>query len=68
MKNKANFEIPLPFELVAYWRLDETEGYIAYERVAVKDAVVFGDAVWQPESGHVDGALSFLRKTRSDLK
>ncbi len=42
---------------VAYWKLDETEGDIAYDSVAVNDAVVFGDAVWQPTGGHVDGAL-----------
>jgi N-acetylneuraminic acid mutarotase len=51
------FEEILPPELVAYWRLDETEGDIAYDSVAVNDAVVFGDAVWQPEGGRVDGAL-----------
>jgi N-acetylneuraminic acid mutarotase len=44
---------------VAYWKLDETEGDIAYDSVAVNDAVVFGDAVWQPEGGHVAGALQF---------
>jgi hypothetical protein len=42
---------------VAYWKLDETEGDIAYDSAAANDAVVFGDAVWQPEGGHVDGAL-----------
>ncbi|MHC4192504.1 MAG: LamG-like jellyroll fold domain-containing protein [Planctomycetota bacterium] len=49
----------LPTELVAYWKLDETEGDIAYDSVAANDAVVFGDAVWQPEGGHVNGALQF---------
>ncbi|MHC4540615.1 MAG: hypothetical protein ACYS74_12665, partial [Planctomycetota bacterium] len=37
--------------LVAHWALDEAEGDIAYDSVAVNDAVVFGDAVWQPEGG-----------------
>ena len=44
---------------VAYWKLDEAEGDIAYDSVAVNDAVVFGGAVWQPDSGQVDGALQF---------
>ncbi|MHC4581294.1 MAG: LamG-like jellyroll fold domain-containing protein [Planctomycetota bacterium] len=44
---------------VAYWKLDETEGDIAYDSAAVNDAVVFGGAVWQPASGAVDGALEF---------
>jgi len=48
-----------PFPPVAYWKLNETEGDIAYDSVAANDAVVFGDVVWQPEGGQVDGALSF---------
>ncbi|MHC4192294.1 MAG: LamG-like jellyroll fold domain-containing protein [Planctomycetota bacterium] len=51
------FEEIFPLELVAYWKLDETEGDIAYDSVVVNDAVVFGGVVWQPEGGHVDGAL-----------
>ncbi|MHC4175279.1 MAG: LamG-like jellyroll fold domain-containing protein [Planctomycetota bacterium] len=43
--------------LVAHWKLDETEGDIAYDSVAANDAVVIGDAIWQPDGGHVDGAL-----------
>ncbi len=53
------FEEVLPPELVAYWKLDETEGDIAYDNAANNDAVVFGDALWQPEGGIVDGALAF---------
>jgi glucose/arabinose dehydrogenase len=45
--------------LAAYWRLDETAGDVAYDSVALNDAVVFGDAVWQPATGQVDGALTF---------
>jgi hypothetical protein len=51
------FEEILPPELIAYWKLDETEGDIAYDSTAVNDAVVFGGAVWQPAGGMVDGAL-----------
>jgi hypothetical protein len=43
--------------LVAHWKLDETEDDIAYDSVDARDGVVFGGAVWQPEGGHVDGAL-----------
>ncbi|MHC4517252.1 MAG: LamG-like jellyroll fold domain-containing protein [Planctomycetota bacterium] len=42
---------------VAHWKLDETEGDIAYDSAAVNDAVVFGGAVWQPAGGMVDGAI-----------
>jgi N-acetylneuraminic acid mutarotase len=42
---------------VAHWRLDETEGDIAYDSAAANDAVVFGDALWQPDAGKVKGAL-----------
>ena len=45
--------------LVAHWALDETEGDIAYDSAAANDSVVFGDAVWQPAGGKVDGALAF---------
>ncbi len=44
---------------MAYWKLDETEGDIAYDSAADNDAVVFGDAVWQPAGGQIDGALQF---------
>jgi len=44
---------------VAHWKLDETEGDIAYDSVAVNDAVVFGVPVWQPTGGKVAGALQF---------
>ena len=42
---------------VAYWKLDETEGDIAYDSVAANDAVVIGEAIWQPDGGMVTGAL-----------
>ncbi|MHC4484881.1 MAG: LamG domain-containing protein [Planctomycetota bacterium] len=47
------------FSLAAHWKLDETAGDVAYDSVAVNDAVVFGDAVWQPAAGQVNGALQF---------
>jgi hypothetical protein len=53
------FEEILPLELVAYWKLDETEGDIAADSARENDAVVFGDAIWQPDGGQVSGALQF---------
>jgi hypothetical protein len=44
---------------VAYWKLDETEGDIAYDSVAANDAVVIGEAIWQPTGGQINGALQF---------
>lgn len=45
--------------LMALWKLDETAGDIAYDSAATHDAVVIGDAMWQPQGGQADGALSF---------
>jgi len=45
--------------LLAHWKLDETEGDVAYDSAAENDAVVMGDAVWQPEAGQNDGVLQF---------
>jgi N-acetylneuraminic acid mutarotase len=46
-----------PFELIAYWKLDEIEGDIAHDSVIANDADVFGGALWQPEGGIIDGAI-----------
>ncbi len=43
--------------LIAYWKLDETEGDIAYDSANDNDDTVYGDPAWQPEGGMVDGAL-----------
>jgi sugar lactone lactonase YvrE len=42
---------------VAYWRLDETEGDIAYDSVGDYDGTLIGGPVWQPTGGMVAGAL-----------
>jgi hypothetical protein len=47
----------LPVDLVAYWKLDETEGSIAYDSVGVNDGILNGVPTWQPTSGMIDGAL-----------
>jgi hypothetical protein len=42
---------------LARWRLDEVQGNIAHDSAGTKDAVVKGEALWQPEGGIFDGAL-----------
>jgi hypothetical protein len=51
-------EAPEP-NLVAYWKLDEIEGMTAHDTVGNNDATLFGDPIWQPDGGMVDGALAF---------
>ncbi|HUU15626.1 MAG TPA: M14 family zinc carboxypeptidase [Sedimentisphaerales bacterium] len=51
-------EIP-EFGLVAHWRLDETEGSIAKDSGGHNDGTLFGEPLWQPADGQVDGALKF---------
>jgi len=53
------FEEVLPPELVAYWKLDETEGSVANDSAGVNDGTLKGDPLWQPAGGAVDGALAF---------
>jgi Tol biopolymer transport system component len=47
----------LPVELVAYWKLDETEGGVAQDSAGGKDATANGNPVWEPTAGKVRGAL-----------
>jgi len=42
---------------VAYWKLDETEGDIAYDSSTDCDGTLMGGPVWQPDGGMVAGAL-----------
>jgi hypothetical protein len=51
------FEEVLPPELVAYWKLDETEGNDAHESVSGNDDMVMGSPLWQPTGGKVSGAM-----------
>jgi hypothetical protein len=43
--------------LLAHWTFNEAEGMFAADSVGDNDAVVVGGALWQPDSGQVDGAL-----------
>jgi Tol biopolymer transport system component len=45
--------------LAAYWKLDETEGSIAQNSVSDNHGTVYGEPLWQPESGKKAGALQF---------
>jgi len=44
---------------VAHWKLDETEGDIAYDNAGAHDGTCHGNPLWQPTGGAVDGALEF---------
>jgi subtilisin family serine protease len=50
------------FGLLAYWRLDETEGETAHSSATTQEGMVYGatlqgDPLWQPDSGMLGGAL-----------
>jgi len=51
------FEEILPPGLIAYWKLDQTEGNIAHNSASDNDGVLNGEPLWQPTDGMVDGAL-----------
>ena len=44
---------------IAHWKLDETEGHIAYDSIGWDHANVHGEAVWEPDAGYDAGALNF---------
>jgi hypothetical protein len=43
--------------LIAYWKLDETEGPLAHDSASDHHGTLVGAATWQPTGGKVDGAL-----------
>jgi hypothetical protein len=43
--------------LAASWRLDETAGLVAVDRVGENDGTLHGGPIWQPEGGKTGGAL-----------
>ncbi|MEE8576609.1 MAG: LamG-like jellyroll fold domain-containing protein [candidate division Zixibacteria bacterium] len=47
------------YRLIAHWKLDETQGSIAYDSVDVTDGILNGDPIWQPAGGKIGGALQF---------
>jgi hypothetical protein len=51
------FEEILPDGLVAYWKLDETEGDIAFDSTGEHVGILIGNPQWQPDGGQAAGAL-----------
>jgi hypothetical protein len=45
--------------LIAHWKLDETEGDIAYNIISDNHGIISGNPTWQPDNGQVAGALQF---------
>ena len=43
--------------LIAHWKLDETEGAIAYDSAGSNDGSGHGNPIWQPTGGKLGGAL-----------
>jgi len=48
----------LPFDLLAYWKLDETEGSFAADSAGNNEGTLNGEPLWQPTAGRIDGALA----------
>jgi hypothetical protein len=53
------FEEILPSDLIAYWKLDETEGHVAQNSISDNHGILHGEPLWQPHSGKKGGALEF---------
>jgi hypothetical protein len=51
------FEESFPPGLLAYWKLDETEGDTAHDSIEGNDGFGSPDLLWRPEDGKVGGAL-----------
>ena len=47
------------YRLVAHWKLDETEGNIAYDSAANNHSNLNGNPIWQPAGGMIGRALLF---------
>jgi hypothetical protein len=52
-------EVSLPEELIAYWRLDEEDGDIAFDSAGDNVGLLFGNPVWQSNEGKRNGSLEF---------
>jgi Tol biopolymer transport system component len=53
------FEEIFPPGLVAYWKLDETEGDVAHNSIGENHGILHGEPLWRPQSGKKSGALEF---------
>ncbi|MCJ7777588.1 MAG: LamG domain-containing protein, partial [Sedimentisphaerales bacterium] len=45
------------WQALAYWRLDEAQGNTAQDSAGDYDGTLYGEPVWQPTAGKVNGAL-----------
>jgi hypothetical protein len=45
--------------LVGWWKLDETSGTTAYDSAGENDGILYGNPIWQPTSGKINGTLRF---------
>jgi hypothetical protein len=45
--------------LAAYWKLDESEGNLAQNSMNDNHGILYGEPLWQPDSGQRSGALEF---------
>ncbi len=45
--------------MIAHWELDETQGDIAYDSAGENDGICYGEPLWQPAGGKVNGAIQF---------
>jgi len=43
--------------LIAHWKLDEIDNIIADDDIGENDGTLYGEPLWQPVGGKVDGAL-----------
>ncbi len=43
--------------VIAYWRLDETQGEVAVDKLGRFDGTAHGSPVWRPGAGRISGAL-----------
>jgi L-ascorbate metabolism protein UlaG (beta-lactamase superfamily) len=43
--------------LLAYWKFDEADGIIADDYAGENDGILYGEPLWKPAGGKVDGAL-----------
>jgi L-ascorbate metabolism protein UlaG (beta-lactamase superfamily) len=48
---------PVYSPLIAHWALDEAEGNITHDSAGENHGTLYGDPVWQPAEGKIDGAL-----------
>jgi hypothetical protein len=53
------FEEVFPIDLIGYWKLNETEGDIAYNSIGNNHGIISGNPTWQSDEGQIAGALEF---------